>query len=298
MSYGNWTPSTTPPVKPPLKPPETNPNPYQGVTWDFSGGNTGTTTSPAASTTTNPPYGTFLGFKDVGYGYVVPQYADGKGGSFDGEPVLNQSQETGTTQTKSKPEGAPNTVWGDDGYEYSWDPYTGNYNIPTGNYDPNKDQELQYNTKNQTMQSNYYQQQGSSDAATLAWQQQNAAAQAAAEAKKYEAQLAANPKSWLEYAAYMGTTPQIQPWMLPLSMGDYGWYAGMNMPSWDPKNMSTLPELLKPSMQYYNRLSPSSQQQYYGYQQARTGGQPEDFAWQQASQAPPSGSNQNLYYTK
>lgn len=40
------------------------------------------------------------------------------------------------------------------------------------------------------------------------------------------AQLGANPISWLQFAAESGQPPVVQPWMLPLSPGQYGWQGG------------------------------------------------------------------------
>jgi hypothetical protein len=61
-------------------------------------------------------------------------------------------------------------------------------------------------------------------------------AELAQEQSNYLADLAAHPISWLEYSRASGTTPLVQPWMLPLSSGDYselgGLQAGQPVPGW------------------------------------------------------------------
>jgi hypothetical protein len=127
--------------------------------------------------------------------------------------------------------------------------------------------------------------------AQLAWQQQQWSQQQAQEQKNYLANLAAEPHSWLEYASAAGQTPVIQPWMLPLMPSDYGIYsAGQTMPGWNPENMTGIPQLINPSAQYMARIGPTAQQQYYGYEQAKTGATPEESAWRLWSYAPPSGN--------
>ncbi len=174
------------------------------------------------------------------------------------------------------------------------------------------------------------------------------------------AALAANPKSWIEYAANKGPgyLAAVQSWMEPLGGGKTGaaldiWRrpalpdpasdammaaqqpsailgsitgeeanaiyqrrraaAGPNISDYqltaDPVNsgeieavkvsrwggggggtpaldMSLLPELTRPSPQYMADMSPASQEQYAGYQQAKTGMRPEDLANWLRSYAP------------
>ncbi|GAI07362.1 unnamed protein product, partial [marine sediment metagenome] len=115
------------------------------------------------------------------------------------------------------------------------------------------------------------------------------------------AQLAAQPQSWLQYAALAGTTPQIQPWMLPLMSQQYPeLQAGGAIPGWmgtqeTGQPMTTLPELLRPSAQYWGRMGPQAQQQYLGYRQARTGAIPEQAQWMQQGYAPPGGGRGLTY---
>lgn len=113
--------------------------------------------------------------------------------------------------------------------------------------------------------------------------------------QNYLAGLAANPTSWLEYAAASNQPPVIQPWMMPLMPQDYGiMSAGETIPGWSPESMSGMPELMNPSAQYMARIGPTAQQQYLGYERARTGATPEETSWRLWAMAPPSGRNVGL----
>ncbi len=183
----------------------------------------------------------------------------------------------------------------------------------------------------------------------LAWQKELAGKQFETDKQQRLAQLAAQPLNWLQYNAEAGTTPAIQPWMLPLQPGQYGfpgrlevspqritdiqswigkggeynpaydinqdksinmgditalnkqgipWQAGQPIPGYTPTSMTNMPSLLTPSTQLYARLAPSMREQYAGYQRAQTGMTPEDTAWLLQNQAPPSGRNTGLRYTR
>lgn len=123
------------------------------------------------------------------------------------------------------------------------------------------------------------------------WQQQQAE-------NAYKAQLAAQPKSWLEYAAYTGQEPVVQPWMLPLMPQEYGLQTGQPIPGYTEESMAGMPSLLNPSAQYLARMGPTAQQQLYGYQQAQTGAMPEETAWRQWSAAPPGGGATQLGWAR
>jgi hypothetical protein len=51
-----------------------------------------------------------------------------------------------------------------------------------------------------------------------------------------------------------------------------------------------------PSTQYWQRMGPQAQQQYYGYQTAQSGFTPEESQYRVWKYAPPSGQNQGLRY--
>ena len=98
------------------------------------------------------------------------------------------------------------------------------------------------------------------------------------------------------------TIPAVQPWMLPLSSEQYpNITLGEGLPNWSStgRDMATagtytmgqLPELTRPSGQYVSRLSPSAIQQYYGYEQMRTGARPEDTEYQLNAWNPMSSAN-------
>lgn len=143
----------------------------------------------------------------------------------------------------------------------------------------------------------------------LAWQRQQAEFEQQESRRQYLAQLAARPVSWLEYAAYAGEPPAIQPWMQPLMPQQYQQLgAGEIIPGYGTQGAAGrgpggipqtpgygwLPELTRPSRQYQARMGPTAQQQLYGYEQARTGARPEETQFRLWSQAPPSGQYRGL----
>jgi len=167
----------------------------------------------------------------------------------------------------------------------------GRTELPAGQAEPqapiSQYQQSQIDLQRQQMEQEQqqYQQQ-------MAWNQSQAAGQMYNQERQYSANLMANPQSWLEYSAYAKKPPAIQPWMLPLESSAYGWQgnqAGQKIPNWNAENAQNIPQLLNPSMQYWNRISPTAQQQYLGYEQARTGARPEDTMFRQQATAPPSG---------
>jgi hypothetical protein len=117
--------------------------------------------------------------------------------------------------------------------------------------------------------------------------------------RQYKSQLAAQPVSWLQYAAYTGEQPAIQPWMTPLMPEQYGYTsAGEPIPGWSAESMTEMPELTRPSAQYQARMGPTALQQMYGYEQARTGATPEEQAWRLWQTAPPSGQASQLSWAR
>ncbi len=167
------------------------------------------------------------------------------------------------------------------------------------------------------------------DKQKFAWEQTLSNAQLEQENRAYAANLAANPKSWLEYAAFTGNAPVIQPWMQPLMPEQYkNLSAGTAIPGIssinNPTGMtgislnpdgtiasitngspvstsfdySNLPELLNPSRQYQARIGPTAYSQYTGYQQARTGMTPEELEFRLWSQSAPGGSYKGLDYNR
>uniref|UniRef100_A0A6M3J902 Uncharacterized protein n=1 Tax=viral metagenome TaxID=1070528 RepID=A0A6M3J902_9ZZZZ len=135
----------------------------------------------------------------------------------------------------------------------------------------------------------------------MGWQQQQAQMQQQEQERQYKAQLAGNPMSWLQYAAYTKEQPAIQPWMVPLMGQEYaGTVAGAPIPGWSegaPK-MDELPGLTNPSAQYFSRMGPTAQSQWMGYQQARVGQTPEESQFRQRAGAAPSGSYGGLRWSR
>lgn len=68
---------------------------------------------------------------------------------------------------------------------------------------------------------------------------------------------------------------------------------GQSVPGYNP---SQLPKMKTPSTQYWQRMGPQAQQQYYGYQTAQSGFTPEESQYRVWKYAPPSGQNQGLRY--
>ena len=153
------------------------------------------------------------------------------------------------------------------------------------------------------------------------WYKQEQQANLDSQRQERLATLRANPASWLEYASLAGETPAVQPWMQPLApenyntlkgagiinasqlgnvspeqMGRNAFETGKELPGWNPEGESLggLPQLKTPSAQYMARMTPSAQEQFYGYEKARTGARPEDTKWRMWNSAPPSGVNASL----
>jgi len=151
----------------------------------------------------------------------------------------------------------------------------------------------------------YQQQQFGLQQQQFGWQQEQAREAAATQQQNYLAQLASQPISWLQHAGASGEQPVVQPWMIPLMGQQYaGTVAGAPLPGFQQgqegatPSMSQLPQLTTPSQQYWARSTPTAQQQYLGYEQARTGARPEDVLWRLGQAAPPSGMNPQLRTVK
>jgi len=120
------------------------------------------------------------------------------------------------------------------------------------------------------------------------------------EQQQHLAQLRAEPASWLQYAAAAGQPAVVQPWMQPLMPQEYTQFgAGEPIPGFaGTEGMAGMPQLTTPSRQYQARMGPTAMEQYYGYEQARTGARPEETEWRLWSQAPPAGTYGGLRYTR
>jgi len=158
--------------------------------------------------------------------------------------------------------------------EGQWNPYSGQWEQPAGWQSPYEKAMLEHQQ------------------ATLGWQREQSQMQQREQERQYKSQLLANPMSWLQYSAYAGETPAIQPWMQGLMGGQY--QAGGALPGWQPggaegQPMSSLPELREPGGQTWARMGPTAQQQYMGYRQARSGITPEETMFRRRAGSAPSG---------
>ena len=130
------------------------------------------------------------------------------------------------------------------------------------------------------------------------WQQQQATVRQEEVERQERARLGANPISWLQYAAYTGEDPVVQPWMMPLMPEQAGFQIGEQIPGFDPEQMQDLPSLKRPSAQLWSRMGPTAQQGFLGFQQAATGARPEETMFRQQAAAPPGGRNLPLRWSR
>ena len=112
--------------------------------------------------------------------------------------------------------------------------------------------------------------------------------------RQYKSQLAANPISWLQYAAYTKQPPVAQQWTVDLS----GMNLGQQLPGWTPESGKGMMELLRPSAQYRARMGPDAYSQYLGYERARTGATPEQTQHKLRQTAPPGGGSRALRWIR
>lgn len=215
----------------------------------------------------------------------------------------------------------PETWTDNSGNVMAWDEDKNDY-IKVG-YDPAKDlsrQPLPISPSQQRefdiMQQQFGQTLGLQQQQFAAGQQQfqqqlefeQAQAQAAQEEqeRQYRSQLAAQPINWLQYAAYTGEEPVIQPWMVPLGFQNVG---GQMTPQGQPQpgqpipgvqmgqagqqgiqTFAGLPQLTTPSAQLQARWGPTAQAQFLGYRQARTGAAPEETQFRLGAGRAPTGA--------
>lgn len=219
---------------------------------------------------------------------------DAKGNVVSREPL-------GRVETQKPPEaekppyqwGAPGEIPQDPyGRKATWNARLGQWEYPPdwGQKTPEKDEGITpYQQKQLDLEYQQLEQQQAYQQQQLQWNQQQSAAQQAEQERQYKSQLAANPMSWLQYASYTGQNPVVQPWMMPLSQGQYGWQTGQQIPGFSPSGGSEMPELLRPSAQLMARMGPTAGAQYKGYQQYTQGATPEETEFRLASTSAPGG---------
>ncbi len=139
--------------------------------------------------------------------------------------------------------------------------------------------------------------------AQLQFQQEQAQLAAQEQERQYRSQLAANPINWLQYSAYTGEQPVIQPWMVPLgfqntggTIAPQGLQAGQPIPGFGgqagqqgQQTFADLPQLTTPSAQLQARWGPTAQAQFLGYRQARTGATPQETQFRLGAGRAPTG---------
>ncbi len=145
--------------------------------------------------------------------------------------------------------------------------------------------------------------------AQLAFQQQQAQAATELQERQFASQLSANPINWLQFAAFTGQQPVIQPWMVPLgfqntggNISPQGLQAGQPISGFQPtggtatatgsvgnQTFGNLPQLTTPSAQLQARWGPTAQAQFLGFERARTGASPSETQFRLGSGRAPSG---------
>lgn len=139
--------------------------------------------------------------------------------------------------------------------------------------------------------------------AQLQFQQEQAQMAAQEQERQYRSQLAAQPINWLQYSAYTGEQPVIQPWMTPLGFQNVGGtaipqglQAGQPIPGFEGQagqreiqTFAGLPQLTTPSAQLQARWGPTAQAQFLGYRQARTGATPQETQFRLGAGRAPTG---------
>ncbi len=154
-------------------------------------------------------------------------------------------------------------------------------------------------------QQQQFSQQQSQFQAQLEFQQQQAQQQAELQRQQEMARLAANPINWLQYSAFTGEQPVVQPWMIPLGFQQFGQggtatpqsftqggqqlQVGQPIPGVQGTNFSNLPQLRTPSAQLQARWGPTAQSQFLGFERARTGASPQESQFRLGSGRAPAG---------
>jgi len=223
-----------------------------------------------------------------------------------GELGMGKGDDTVDTTTSGADTGAWD-YWDAQGYHHVGDPVMGDNIV---GYDPSmatKDDEADQRAWEEQQAQRQYEQQMAMQQMMIDWYRQQAEMQAQAQREATYAQLLTQPMSWLDPRLYNpsyggGGTPSVQPWMLPLGMSDYA-SLGESLPGYQQQGgggtpMGSLPQLTTPSMQYFARMGDTAQQQWLGYEQARTGSRPEESMFRLQSRAAPTGTSPQLRWAR
>jgi hypothetical protein len=215
--------------------------------------------------------GNFVRLEEMN-GYLVPVYLDA-----DGKEYMEWTEAAPMRETEEPRTYEPYAKGG--AYEgWTFNPYSGEYEAPPDYVSPYQKEQLRLAKRQMLMEQEQ-------------WEQQQEA-----EKQQRLAELSANPMSWLQYGLESDLGSQVQPWMVPLSQGSMT--TGQQLTSGQETNLTGLPELTTPSAQYAARMTPSAQQQWFGYEKARTGATPEDVQKRLWMRSAPSGSFPGLTYAR
>ena len=131
----------------------------------------------------------------------------------------------------------------------------------------------------------------------LQFQQQQVQMAQAEQERQYMSQLQANPMNWLQYAAYTGEPPVVQPWMVPLGAQGAEQQLQVGQPIQGVQgreSFANLPQLRTPSAQLQARWGPTAQSQFLGYRRARTGATPEETTFRLGGGRAPTGAHRGF----
>lgn len=277
-----------------------------------------------------------------GGGDIIEQ-PDGSTGYWSRDPTTGGAQWNQLTgPTTARPQAPPSprektpapgkdTFTNSQGQIMTWSRELGKY-VQTGFdqdaiFQPEPPQTSPYQEEQLTLRQREADQQQAYYMAQINFQQQQAQQQAELQRQQEMARLAANPINWLQYSAYTGQQPAVQPWMIPLGFQNTGGavtpqggvdtaspigtgvdmvqgqpttqagqplVAGQPIPGVQGTDYSTLPALRTPSAQLQARWGPTAQAQYLGYRRARTGASPQESQFRLGSSRAPAGRFQGF----
>lgn len=263
--------------------------------------------TPAPPTPTTPTQQPFPGQEG---GRDIITQPDGSTGWWGTDPVTQQfkwNQLTGPTrqERETRPAPGPETFTNSQGQTMTWD---GQKYVQTG-FDPENIFEPPPAPAPSVPTELSPFQRGSLDVQRqqLQFQQQQAQQQTELQRQAEMARLSANPINWLQFAAFTGEQPVIQPWMIPLGFQQFGGAGGTGTPQIAPQgtqigqplpglqatdggfDFSGLQALTTPSAQFLSRAGPTATQQFLGFERARTGASPQETQFRLHTGAAPTG---------
>ncbi len=270
--------------------------------------------------TEDPPPG-FRWVFDRDLNRYVPQFAGLTAIQRAGQEEAERQREFKREEAKRGREGfaptgeAPTDAFG---RTATWNPRTGSYDFPPNFGQRPQDQPAPI--------SPYQQEQLGLQQQQLQFQQEQAQQQVELQRQQEMARLAANPINWLQYAAFTGQEPVVQPWMMPLGFQQFGGQGGTATPQIAPQGQAPqgqtsqattlggqqlqvgqplLPQggtdftqlagqFRTPSAQLQARWGPTAQGQFLGLQRAATGASPQETQFRLGAGRAPAGRFQGF----